>query len=276
MARAIEAGGLDSIWVGDHLLYRTADGPRGPWEAWTQLAAIAAVTERVQLGPLVAALPFHEPAMLAKLASTVDEISSGRLVVGVGAGWNRAEFEAFGIAFDARVARFGEAFEIVRRLLAGEEVTWSTDRHRLDRCVLLPPTARPGGPSLMVGSNGPRMLAITLPHVQAWNSWFSDFGNDPRQLPGLVSAIDAACVAAGRDPATLERSVALFVQLDGGAGERRAEAPPIAGSDDDIAVALHRVALAGIGHVQLVLDPITIESIERVAAIADRYRSRYG
>jgi alkanesulfonate monooxygenase SsuD/methylene tetrahydromethanopterin reductase-like flavin-dependent oxidoreductase (luciferase family) len=172
MARTAEAVGLDSVWVGDHLLYdRPPEGRRGPWEAWTTLAGLAAVTERVTLGPLVACAGFHEPAMLAKLAATVDEISGGRLVVGLGAGWNRTEFDAFGVAYDDRVDRFEEAFPIVRRLLAGERVTAAGRFHRPVGAELLPPAARPGGPPLMIGSWRPRMLAATIAHVAAWNAW---------------------------------------------------------------------------------------------------------
>jgi len=125
IARAAEEVGFDSIWVGDHYLYRGDGRPeRGPWEAWTTLAALAAITERVRLGPLVACLNFHHPAVLAKTAATVGEVSRGRLTFGMGAGWNRTEFDAFGIAFDHRASRFEEAFEIVRRLLAGERGTY--------------------------------------------------------------------------------------------------------------------------------------------------------
>jgi alkanesulfonate monooxygenase SsuD/methylene tetrahydromethanopterin reductase-like flavin-dependent oxidoreductase (luciferase family) len=117
MARLAESVGLDSLWLGDHLLYDLPGGRKGPWEAWSMLAALAAVTERVELGPLVAALPFHNPAVLAKKAATVDEISGGRLILGVGAGWNPVEFKAFGLPYDRRISRFAEAFTIVRTLL---------------------------------------------------------------------------------------------------------------------------------------------------------------
>jgi alkanesulfonate monooxygenase SsuD/methylene tetrahydromethanopterin reductase-like flavin-dependent oxidoreductase (luciferase family) len=124
MARAAEEVGFDSIWVGDHMLYRDDDrGERGPWDAWTTLAALAASTERVRLGPLVAATAFHPPGLLARMAATIDEVSGGRFVLGLGTGWNEVEFRAFGIPFDYKVSRFEEAFEIVRRLLAGEHVT---------------------------------------------------------------------------------------------------------------------------------------------------------
>ena len=117
MGLAIEGLGFDSIWVGDHLLYETPEGPVGPWEAWSLLAALAAVTKRVQLGPLVAATSFHNPAMFARKATTVDEVSGGRLIVGLGAGWNEVEYRAYGFPFDHRASRFEEAFTIILTLL---------------------------------------------------------------------------------------------------------------------------------------------------------------
>ena len=143
IARAAEAGGFDSVWLGDHMLYR-GDGraERGPWDAWTTLAALAASTERVRLGPLVAATAFHPPGLIARMAAAVDELSGGRFVLGLGTGWNEVEFRAFGIPFDYRVARFEEAFEIVRRLLAGERVSFEGRYHRVEDAVLLPPPAR--------------------------------------------------------------------------------------------------------------------------------------
>lgn len=271
MARLIESLRFDSIWVGDHLLYDEDGDRRGPWEAWTQLAAVAAVTERVELGPLVAALPFHNPAVLAKQAATVDEISGGRLILGVGAGWNRVEFDGFGLPYQRRVDRFAEEFEILRRLLAGERFDFEGEFYRMQGAELLPPP-RPGGPELMIGSNGTRMLSIALPHVDMWNSWYGDFGNDPERLSGLLGGIDRACEEAGRDPATLERTVALLLKFDQGE-RRRSPDDPITGSPARMAEALARVEELGVSHVQLVLDPITEETIERAAqvkAILDR------
>src|SRR3954463_5335348 len=117
VAQAAERSGFDSIWVGDHMLYRD-DGreERGPWDAWTVLAALAAATEGVGLGPLVAATAFHPPGLIARMAAAIDEISGGHFVLGLGTGWNDVEFQAFGIPIDRKVARFEEAFGIVRRL----------------------------------------------------------------------------------------------------------------------------------------------------------------
>src|SRR5262245_40701325 len=153
MARVAEEVGFDSLWVGDHLLYDLPGGvTRGPWEAWTSLAALAAVTERIELGPLVASTSFHAPAMLAKQAATVDAISGGRLILGLGAGWNEREYRAFGFAYDNRVSRFEEAFTIIRGLLRTGRVDFDGVYYQVADRVLDPGPARPGCPPLSPGS----------------------------------------------------------------------------------------------------------------------------
>lgn len=266
MARAAERVGFDSVWVGDHLIYDLAVGPRGPWEAFTSLAAIAAVTERVQLGPLVASASFHAPAMLAKQAATIDAISQGRLILGLGAGWNEREYRAYGFPFDARVSRFEEAFTIIRTLLGDGEIDFHGRYFDAERCVLHP-RSRPGGPPLMVGSARPRMLSITLPHVAAWNVWWSTIDNDAERFATLKAEVDATCASMGRDPATLEATCAVLVQLPGGGGRQMgdyADTPidPLRGSPAELADQLRAFATAGASHVQLVVDPITRDSIE--------------
>jgi probable F420-dependent oxidoreductase len=274
MARAAEGVGFDSIWVGDHLLFRDAGVPaRGPWEAWSVLAALAAVTQRVELGPLVASASFHNPAMLAKKAAAIDEISEGRLIVGLGAGWNEAEYRAFGFPFDHRVERFEEAFAIIRGLLRDGHVDFSGRYHEARDCVLLPPPARRGGPPIMVGTTGPRMLMQAAAHADSWNAWFTWFGNRPEGLAPLREKVDAACAAVGRDPATLERTVAVLVQVEAGDVSRRGgpeeRAPALRGSDEELADALGSFAAEGISHVQLVIDPISTASIERLAPVLE-------
>jgi alkanesulfonate monooxygenase SsuD/methylene tetrahydromethanopterin reductase-like flavin-dependent oxidoreductase (luciferase family) len=266
MAQLAERIGLDSVWVGDHLLYRD-DGleTRGPWEAWSQLAALAAVTERVEIGPLVAATSFHNPAMLAKKAATIDEISGGRLILGLGAGWNRPDYEAYGFPYDHRVSRFEEAFTIIRELLTTGKSDVHGTYYQLERGELLPRGERLGGPPLMVGSIGERMLGITLPHVAAWNAWGPWFGNSLEGYRDLHTKIDEHCLRAGRDPRSVERTVALMVALPGALGRDSSvsEEPfaPIDGDPSSLADTLRAFAAAGVSHVQLVLDPITVESI---------------
>jgi probable F420-dependent oxidoreductase len=275
MARAVEDLGYDSIWVGDHLLYENpGEPPRGPWEAFTQLAAIAAVTERVELGPLVACTGFHAPAVLAKLAATVDEISGGRLVLGLGAGWNETEFRAFGLPFDHRVDRFEEAFTIIRGLSRDGEVDFAGRYYEARDCKLRPSPGRAGGPPLMVGSSGERMLRITMPHVQSWNAWYAHFGNRPEGVAALRERVDAACRDVGRDPADVERTVAVLVALKGGGGRIQGDRKnriyeAARGSTEELAELLRAYAREGISHVQIVLDPITRASIEEFAPVLD-------
>src|SRR4051812_282942 len=140
MARAAEDVGFHSIWIGDHLLYRGDGRPeRGPWEAWTLLSALAAVTERVDLGPLGACAGVHPPAVLAKMAATLTEVSGGLVVLGLGAGWNGAECRAVGIPLARRVARFAEAFPVIAGLLRGEPVRFAGEFLSVEDAVLLPP-----------------------------------------------------------------------------------------------------------------------------------------
>jgi probable F420-dependent oxidoreductase len=273
MARAAQAAGFDSMWLGDHLLYRGDGRPeRGPWEAWTLLAALAGVTERIDLGPLVACLAFHPPALLAKMAATVDEVSGGRLVLGVGAGWNEPEFRAFGIPFDHRVSRFEESFEIVRRLLSGERVTLPGRFWQADDAVLLPKPAR--RPPIMVGSAGERVLSIALPHVDAWNTWYDNYGNTAEGFAALNSKVSDAAQRAGRAPEEIARSACVLVVLDRAAGDRPlvVGVPPLEGSPDRIAAGLRDLAQAGADEAILVVSPITegsIRALGEVLAILD-------
>ena len=274
MVRAIEDLGYDSIWLGEHLLYRWPDrAPRGPWEAWASLAGLAAVTSRVTIGPLVACTAFHNPAILAKRADTIDELAGGRFVLGLGAGWNETEFRAFGVPFDHRIARFEEAFTIIRSLLREGAVDFEGTYYQARDCELLPRGPRPGGPPLMIGSSGERMLRITAPHVDSWNAWFADTGNSPSGVAALHEKVESACAEVGRDPTAIERTVAVMVRLPGGAGRTMGDtsvaetAPALEGSLEAMAEEMRAYARAGIAEVQLVLDPIDRPSIERFAAV---------
>ena len=267
MAETAEAAGYASVWLGDHFLYRRKDEDLGPWECWSMLAAIAAVTERVLLGPLVSPTGFRNPAVLAKMASTVDEISGGRLILGLGSGWNEREFDAYGVPYDRRVSRFEEEFAIITDLIRTGRSTFSGEFFSQDDNVLIPP-ARHDLP-IMIGSTGPRMLEITAREMDWWNEWFANFGNQPDKLAKLVDQLDAALTEAGREPADVVRSAALFVELPGN-GERtpRKRITPISGDTAEITDRL--LEFSGlVDHIQLVVDPITIESIETLAPVVE-------
>jgi alkanesulfonate monooxygenase SsuD/methylene tetrahydromethanopterin reductase-like flavin-dependent oxidoreductase (luciferase family) len=252
IALGAEASGFESIWVGDHMLYRDERGERGPWDAWTQLAALAAATDRVRVGPLVASTAFHPPGVIARMAAAIDEIAGGRFVLGIGAGWNEVEFRSFGIDFDYRASRFEEAFEIIRRLLAGERVTYAGRWYRVEDAVLLPKPAR--RVPLMVGSQGPRIVGTTSPHIDAWNCWYSWYGNTAEGFAELT----------GRFAGDFERSACVLVAVDGGANERSPddEAEPVDAAE--LRPHLDALAQAGADEAILVLDPITAESVAAV------------
>ncbi len=275
MIRTSEDVGFDSIWTGDHFLYRMGDGSAdAPWDAWSLLAAAAAVTTRITLGPLVTPVAFYNPALLAKKAATVDEISGRRLVLGLGAGWNEVEFRGYGVPYDHRISRFGEAFTIIRTLLQEGAIDFEGQYYSARDCELVP-RSRPGGPPIMVGSVGERMLEITMPHVQSWNVWHSDTGNSPAGVAPLIARVDAACAKVGRDPATVDATVCALVRMSGGAGRRQGDGytaatpNPIEGSAEVIAEELRAYARAGVKEVQLVLDPITAESIEEFGPVLE-------
>ncbi len=267
MARAAEESGFDSIWLGDHLLYRDDGRPeRGPWDAWTLLAALAAVTERVELGPLVACASFHPPGLLARMSAAIAEVSGGRFVLGLGAGWNETEYRAFGLPYDHRVSRFEESFEIVRRLLAGERVTFGGRFWQAEDAVVMPPPP-PRRIPLMIGSNGERMLAAALPHVERWNTWYAGYGNTVDGFADLNARINAAAQRAGRDPAEIERSACVLVELDSDAVRRpRSDEGVTPVTPDELVAHLQALEQAGADEAILILRPITEASIRRVGA----------
>jgi alkanesulfonate monooxygenase SsuD/methylene tetrahydromethanopterin reductase-like flavin-dependent oxidoreductase (luciferase family) len=276
IALTVEDAGFDSIWVGDHLLFRDqVTGTRGPLEAWSLLAALGEATQRALIGPLVAATSFHNPAMLAKKAATVDDISGGRLILGLGAGWNRPEYEAFGFPFDHRVSRFEEAFTVIRTLIREGAVDYEGQFYT-HRDMELLPRARADMP-LLIGSNGPRMLRIAAPHVDMWNSWYTHFDNRPDGLIPLVEELDRACGEVVRDPGEIVRTAAVLVQLDRGTGRiagssERPEVDPIGGSSQEIAESLARFGEAGISHLQIVLDPIDARGVTELAGAVSLLR----
>jgi len=254
LARAAESAGYDSIWLGDHMLYRGDGRPeRGPWDAWTMLAALAASTERVRLGPLVAATAFHAPGLTARMAAAIAEISAGRFVLGLGTGWNDTEFRAFGFDTERKVARFEEAFAIIRQLLDGERVTSSGRFYEVDDAVLLPPPQH--SVPLMVGTTGPRVLAAAGPHVDWWNCWYSWYGNTAEGFADLSARIEG----------NFRRSACVLVGVDGGRGERPLEedAPPV--DVESLPAHLDALAQAGADEAILVLDPIDEPSVVAAA-----------
>jgi len=268
-AMRAEAAGFDSIWIFDHLLYRYPNKPTaGTWEAWTTLAALAEATTRVELGTLVLCNPMRNPAVLAKMAVTLDGVSGGRLILGLGAGWHKPEFDAFGLPFDHRVDRFAEALQIVDPLLRTGQVNFQGAYYSALDCEILPRGPRPAGPPILIAAFGPRMLRLVARHADCWNTaWLG-------QASGLAkprAELDAACTQENRDPASLAVTVGVAVDYTG------AETPSdplkaLSGSAEEVAAGLYGHAEAGVSHVICSLRPTTEASLSRLAEALSRYR----
>ncbi|MBI3745905.1 MAG: LLM class flavin-dependent oxidoreductase [Chloroflexi bacterium] len=257
-ARLAEAAGLDSIWIFDHVLFRSTDEPdSGIREGWTTFSALAPLVPRVELGSLVMCSSFRNPALMAKMAATLDDLADGRLTLGLGSGWHDPEYEAFGWPADHKVGRFAEDLEITARLLRGERVTYAGTWLRTSDAVLVPPPGR--RVPLLVAAKGERMLRLTASWADAWNTaWF---GRIDDRLRTRLAAVDAACAAVGRDPATLRRTIGVRL-ADPGTGSADdasaidAEAPGLAAFLDE---------LAGLG-----VDDAIIWSISKSPASVER------
>ncbi len=210
--------------------------------------------------------------MIAKFAATIDEVSGGRLILGLGAGWNQTEYEAFGFPYDHRASRFEEAFTIIRTLIRQGSIDFDGTYYR-HRGMELQPPAR-SDMKILLGSNGPRMLRIGLGHADMWNWWFEWFGNRAAGIGELQQSLEEACSDIGRDASEIERTAAVYVQLESGTGREAGDqnkvmgrTPPISGTGEQIAQELDAFGPAGVDHLQIVLDPITRAGVEELAKI---------
>jgi len=270
MAQGAEAGGLDSVWVYDHLLFRFGDDPTtGLYECWTILSAIAEATRRVELGTIVLCTGFRNPALLAKMAGTLDAISDGRLILGVGAGWHDPEFEAFGFPTDHKVSRFEESLAVITGLIRDGRVDLDGTYVQARDAVLVPP-ARPGIP-ILVAAKRPRMFELTARHADAWNmAWF---GLPDGRLATGRRELAEACERVGRDPSTLTITVGLEVRYpDLGAGEAAVPGRAMEGGPEPIAEGLAAHAVLGADHVIVALDPNTPAALARFLEAVAVYR----
>jgi alkanesulfonate monooxygenase SsuD/methylene tetrahydromethanopterin reductase-like flavin-dependent oxidoreductase (luciferase family) len=266
-----EAAGLDSVWVFDHLLFRFDGETCGIHECWTVLSAIAEATHRVELGTLVMCTGFRNAALLAKMAATLDHVSGGRLILGIGAGWHDPEYEAFGYATDHKVGRFEESLAVIAGLIRTGRADLEGGFVTARNAVLLPP-ARPDLP-ILVAAKRPRMLELTARHADAWNlAWF---GLPDERLARVRGELLEACARVGRDPASLKITVGVTVRYPG-TGPAPAEpptAPALTGTPSDIAAGLAAHAAAGADHLIVALEPCSPATLAAFVEAVNRYRA---
>jgi alkanesulfonate monooxygenase SsuD/methylene tetrahydromethanopterin reductase-like flavin-dependent oxidoreductase (luciferase family) len=273
IARDLDGLGFDTLWVADHLQREVAGRPPfGFWECWTILAAAAEATDRISLGPFVANTAFRNPGLLAHMAATLDEVSGGRLILGLGAGVpaTDASWTAFGFEQDHHVARHAEAVEIVARLLREPPLTHDGSFYRTLRADVLPRGPRDRIP-IWVAARGPRTMRIAARWADAVNVNVALAG--PADAASIVRDAAASSEAVGRDPATLEITgwARLALRSDG-----TAEARPgwLGGSPDEVAAGLRAMRRAGVRHVTLYLgdadDPSPLPAVTR--AMLERFQ----
>jgi alkanesulfonate monooxygenase SsuD/methylene tetrahydromethanopterin reductase-like flavin-dependent oxidoreductase (luciferase family) len=262
-----EAAGLDSVWVFDHVLFRFDGATTGIHECWTVLSAIAEATERVELGTLVMCTGFRNAALLAKMAATLDHISDGRLILGVGAGWHDPEYEAFGWPTDHKVSRFEEALAVIKALIRDGRADLDGTYVTAQDAVLRPPAR--ADMQILVASKMPRMLELTARHADAWNlAWF---GLPDERLARIRGELMEACDRVGRDPATLAITVGITVRYEGAPAS--AEGPALTGSPAEVAEGLAAHTADGTDHVIAVLEPTTRETLAAFAEAVALYRA---
>ncbi len=272
LARHAERTGWDGVWFADHFMPNVGD-VGAPWaECWTTLAALAATVPRVRIGPLVTGNTYRHPAVLAKMAATVDHLSGGRLVLGLGAGWQENEHRAYGIPFYTlreRLARLEEACRVIRGLYSEPRTTLAGKFYALQEAPLEPkPVARPL--PLLIGGGGEKVtMRIAARHADEWNVW-----GDVETLRSKMKILDGHCADLGRDPGEIQRSACTLLMLTDDAGaleqaRKRMPRPLLAGNVETVQETVRAYARAGVN--ELIIPDFNLGSRDQKLAVMDRF-----
>ena len=253
------AAGFDALWIADH--FSMGDGEERPflgvWESFTLMAGLAARVPDVQIGSMVVCTGFRNPGVVAKMSEMIDEISGGRFILGLGAGWHKPEYDQFGLPFDHRYTRFEDAIRIIHPLLRTGQADYQGEFFQANEALNIPRGPRATGVPILVGSNGERMLGLIAQHADAWNTaWHQDTAKVGSQL----EALDAACVAAGREPGSVVRTAGLYFDERFGEDE--------ASIRDAARLAGEFVAL-GFSHLILQSFPLTEAKLDAFARVIE-------
>jgi alkanesulfonate monooxygenase SsuD/methylene tetrahydromethanopterin reductase-like flavin-dependent oxidoreductase (luciferase family) len=258
--------GFEVIWFGDHFTMGEGEALNGAWEAWTMMAGVAARVPGVQIGPLVSAVSFRNPGIIAKMTEAMDEISGGRFILGLGAGWNATEYRQFGLPYDHRATRLEEALQIIRPLLREGAANFEGRFLQADEAVNLPRGPRPSGAPLLLGTNGDRLLKSVARYADAWNS---DWESDPATMASLIARVDVACDEIGRPRDSLIKTGSARFAMGSATSQTGGM---VSGSIDDMAHRLAAFRDLGLRHLVCGLElrtPSTIADFGEVIARFD-------
>jgi len=268
MSQQAAETGLDGLWFADHFSFPGENGLRGSWDAWTLMAAIAAAVPGMTIGPMVACTAYRNPGVIAKMTEMLAEITGGKFILGLGAGWQKDEYDQFGIRFEPRVSQFEEALEIISGLVRNGEANVQGTYYQANNARNLPRASHGPSVPIMIGSSSERMLGLLARHADAWNTgWYGSTDG----IAEKISRLDAACVKAGRNPETVFRTVCIAIAGDGYTGSRP---NPFRGDVAAQVQFLRDLESLGFRHICIGLDPCTPESIAAFAPVVAAFHDR--
>ncbi len=266
-SRLAADAGFEGLWFADHFSFESDAGLRGSWDAWTLMAAIAASVPNVHIGPMVACTAYRNPGVIAKMTEMIQDISGGRFILGLGAGWSKPEYKQFGFRFEPRVSQFEEALRIIHGLLRNGAIDFQGEYYQANQAVNLPRSASGASTPILIGSTGDRMLGLLAKYGDAWNVGWN---GDTEGLKVKVAKLDAACVEAGRDPRSVVRTVSVGVAGNGFAGD---PATIFSGDTGALVTLLRELEALGFRHLIVRLDPFSNDAIAAFATVIERFHS---
>jgi alkanesulfonate monooxygenase SsuD/methylene tetrahydromethanopterin reductase-like flavin-dependent oxidoreductase (luciferase family) len=267
LAVRAEEIGFHTVWTADELLWRPEGrGPQGWWECVAMTGAVAAATSKIKVGTWILSALHHNPGILAKAVETLDEISGGRFVFGLGTGHAGRQGHAFGLPEDRTVGRFEEALKIILPLLRDGHADFEGAFHAARDLEHRPVGPRPGRIPIMIGAKGPKMLRLAAWHADIW-SWFVEERSDLSEFGPRLAALEAACLEVGRDPATIGRSAGILVEPTAFTGAAEVLGAPIRGSAAEIADGLRAFQTGGFDHLEIILWPPTPDAVEAMGPV---------
>jgi alkanesulfonate monooxygenase SsuD/methylene tetrahydromethanopterin reductase-like flavin-dependent oxidoreductase (luciferase family) len=269
LAIRAEAMGFDTVWIPDELLWRPPDGQtRGWWECIAMTGAVAATTSRVKVGTWVMSALHRNPGITAKAVETLDEISGGRFVFGLGSGHADRQAHAFGLPEDHVIGRFEEAVEIIVPLMRAGRADFEGTYHAARDLEHRPVGPRRGQIPIMMGAKGPKMLRLAALHADTW-SWYVEERSELAEFTPRLAALEAACLEVGRDPASIGRSAGIIVEPTDITGAAEALAVPVRGSAEEIADGLREFLAGGFTQIEILLWPRTLAALEAMAPVLE-------